>query len=509
MSAHGMAAAGAQDCFRSGVDTLAADPRARAARKLPQAFQVRFAPAGESIATLEGPVAVAPGDAIVTGPAGELWPVSRARFAAKYAPQAPGQPYADGTYLSLVLRVLALRVAVPFTVVLADGASRLQGQAGDYLIDYGDDSLGVVAQDLFARLYETLAVPAPAPVGVPALHALIRRLLLTGRRVPNVGVATPPAAPGALRWLIAACRPSHGVFNARAIRFGDRYRSAYWAIYLLSAVAALLATLPAALGWDQSTHGLHSYAGVWGAGEVLVIAVVGLLYWRGHRQDWQGLWLRARTHAELSWYLPLVAPLVDFSRPHPDHSWYARVFNPGQHLREANEIDALCAQLEQPARTAQQALWSDPEAVRAYGAWSVAILRAQYLYHQRVAAEQHALQHRVHHISTTLFLLTACGAALHLVWHSLWLTMVTVFFPALGAALHGALAQSEAFRLEQASRRLAQHLAQVIADIERALAADTLHAVKVAEAVQAAVAVILDEHQDWHGAVRPHHIPLA
>lgn len=508
MSTHHNPATGLQVCFHSGTDTLAADPRAHAARKRPQILQVRFAREDESVATLEGPISVAHGDAIVTGPAGEQWPVSRARFLAKYAPVTPGQPYLDGSYTSLGLLVLARQVATPFKVELADGAGHLQGQAGDYLVDYGDNSLGVVAQDLFAQLYEASSSPQPRSA-VPALHTLIKRLLLVGKRAANSGVAAAPAAPVALQWLIATCRPRHRAFNGRALRFGDRYRSAYWAIYLLSAVATLLATLPAALGWDQATHGLHSYAGMWGIGEVLVIAGVGLLYWRGHRQNWQGQWLLARTHAELAWYLPLVAPLVDFARPHPDHNWYSRVFNPGQHLRGANEIDALCAQLEEPARIAQQALWSDPAAVRAYGAWSAALLRAQCLYHQRVVAEQHALQHRIHQISTTLFVLTACGAALHLVVHSMWLTMLTVFFPALGAALHGALAQSEAFRLEQASRRLAQHLEQVVVNVELALASETIQPAKVAEAVQEAVAVILDEHQDWHGAVRPHHISLA
>jgi len=494
--------------YLSGVDTLASHTRVIVACKLPQLLAVRFARLREIVATLEGPVPVAPGDAIMTGPSGEQWPVARARFAAKYAPVAPLQYFEDGSYQSLAQRVLALQIGSAFSVLLADGVTTLQGQPGDWLMDYGDRSLGVVSQALFGQLYEPLAAPARR-ARPTALHGLIKRLLLAGSGVPKGSAGPSTPAPTSLAWLIAACAPSHSSFNARAIRAGDRYRSAYWMIYLLSAVAALLATLPAALGWDLRTHNMHSYAGWWGVGEVLVIACVGLVYWRGHHQDWQGQWLVARTHAELSWYLPLVAPLVDFGRAHPSDSWYARVFNPGQHLREANDIGALCAQLEQPARTAQLALWSEPAAVRAYGLWAISLLRGQCQYHLRAAAEQHALQHRVHMISTALFILTATGAALHLLWHSMWMTMATVFFPALGAALHGALAQSEAYRLEQASKRLAVHLDQVIADVEQTLTSESPKAGNVAEAVQGAVAVILEEHQDWHGAVRPHHIPLA
>jgi hypothetical protein len=44
----------------------------------------------------------------------------------------------------------------PFIVVLADHVSRLSGKAGDYLVDYGDGSLGVVAPRVFATTYEIL-----------------------------------------------------------------------------------------------------------------------------------------------------------------------------------------------------------------------------------------------------------------------------------------------------------------------------------------------------------------
>jgi hypothetical protein len=41
--------------------------------------------------------------------------------------------------------------------------------------------------------------------------------------------------------LIAAIAPAHDAFDERAIYFGHRYRSGYWAIYMLSAVAVLFA----------------------------------------------------------------------------------------------------------------------------------------------------------------------------------------------------------------------------------------------------------------------------
>jgi microcompartment protein CcmL/EutN len=88
---------------------------------------------------------------------------------------------------------------------------------------------------------------------------------------------------------------------------------------------------------------------------------------------------------------------------------------------------------------------------------------------------------------------------------------VTMFFPALGGSLHGALAQSEAYRLETTSHRLVTELQGAIERIRSTLdqsgAATDVTALKAA--VEAAIALILEEHQDWHLLVRPHDLSLA
>jgi hypothetical protein len=123
-----------------------------------------------------------------------------------------------------------------------------------------------------------------------------------------------------------------------------------------------------------------------------------------------------------------------------------------------------------------------------------------------------------------------------LILHTLWLTLVTTFFPALGASLHGALAQSEAYRLSATSERLVKDLQTMIDRIRAALvAASTPVGAVVAEggvrsigaectgaptvapsgvnavksSIEDALALILEEHQDWQMLVRPHHLPLA
>jgi hypothetical protein len=103
------------------------------------------------------------------------------------------------------------------------------------------------------------------------------------------------------------------------------------------------------------------------------------------------------------------------------------------------------------------------------------------------------------------------GALLHLAIHTLWLSLVTTFFPALGASLHGALAQSEAYRLGTTSECLVVELQGAIGRIRAAVgeAGSTSDVSALKAAIEAAIALILDEHQDWHLLVRPHKLPLA
>jgi hypothetical protein len=49
---------------------------------------------------------------------------------------------------------MAVPMTNAFEVLLADGVSRLSGRAGEWLVDYGDGSLGIVSEAIFANTYE-------------------------------------------------------------------------------------------------------------------------------------------------------------------------------------------------------------------------------------------------------------------------------------------------------------------------------------------------------------------
>jgi hypothetical protein len=205
----------------------------------------------------------------------------------------------------------------------------------------------------------------------------------------------------------------------------------------------------------------------------------------------------------------MLAPLVDFSSD-VEPNWYLRVLDPGPHLRSSDDVAQLCRSSEADTRARLADAWADPAFVASYAQWTIAILQAQKIYHTRTAIRAHALLHRVHLLTIALFVLTALGATAHLFIHSRKITLLTTFFPALAAALHGALAQTEAYRLHATSERVAADL-EAASDVIRAEAAApgsaNLGALK--DAVRAAIELILEEHQDWHMLVRPHHLPLA
>src|SRR4051812_13333733 len=85
---------GAEPLFRSSAQpgyssAVSNHPGRVTARKLEREIQVQFTSTPCTVRTREGVVHARPGDAIVTGTAGEHWRVSRAHFAEKYRAVPP------------------------------------------------------------------------------------------------------------------------------------------------------------------------------------------------------------------------------------------------------------------------------------------------------------------------------------------------------------------------------------------------------------------------------------
>jgi hypothetical protein len=141
---------------RRGLEGSRDVPRSVSARKKITKVSVVFATERREITTLEGPVVAEVGDAIVTAKTGETWPVPRETFASRYV-AAPSLVFGNpGTYYSKPLEVRATRLVTAASVEVAHGRSQLDAKPGDWLINYGDGSNGVIAPEIFEQTYEIL-----------------------------------------------------------------------------------------------------------------------------------------------------------------------------------------------------------------------------------------------------------------------------------------------------------------------------------------------------------------
>ncbi|CAG9265170.1 hypothetical protein PUN4_50019 [Paraburkholderia unamae] len=110
------------------------------------------------LTTLEGPVSYRAGDALLTGVRGERWPVARQRFERTYEPVPPTQAGQSGRYARLPNEVRARKMPEAFSVATSSGDT-LQGQPGDWLLEYGPGDWGIVANDIFAQTYVRIQDP--------------------------------------------------------------------------------------------------------------------------------------------------------------------------------------------------------------------------------------------------------------------------------------------------------------------------------------------------------------
>ena len=138
---------------------LRADPLARHVRRRAVALDVQFNRSAGVVTTAEGPVKHGAGAAILTGVAGEKWPIERTRFEALYEPIPPLRMGEDGQYRRKPTLVLARQLDRPFAVTLTDGRGRLDGTTGDWLVQHDPGQLGIVNREVFAATYELLDPP--------------------------------------------------------------------------------------------------------------------------------------------------------------------------------------------------------------------------------------------------------------------------------------------------------------------------------------------------------------
>jgi hypothetical protein len=127
-------------------------------QKRPIPVRVEFASKSGSEQTIEGPVAYSLGDALLTGVAGERWPIRRAHFETTYVALSPTKMGEDGYYLKQPLIVDAEQVIRPTVVDLDTKSGSLIARPGDWLVTAPTGRRWVVADDIFQETY--ISMPA-------------------------------------------------------------------------------------------------------------------------------------------------------------------------------------------------------------------------------------------------------------------------------------------------------------------------------------------------------------
>jgi hypothetical protein len=318
---------------------LQEDPRARRAEKRPVVVSVKFAATDGVVQTAEGPVRYKPGDALVTGQAGDTWPIEQSQFLDSYEPVLPLARGTDGEYRKRPATVWARRMEEPFTVRVGHAADALTGRPGDWLLQYDPDRYGVVAEDIFSSTYRLLdASSTDAPSSRRDLAGAARAANLRGH---DAGDALPPSSR--MRYFGWLYRRYLDILHRLGTRFGvahievlpcspddarkvtladaDRTATAYGEIYrgigvavgLLGALAVLLALVPFMFPMG------HTFDLVVAFCEAALMVALGVLLFSVHRGKLKETWIRSRIVAEYLRYDALRAALA-YAREQKDEA---------------------------------------------------------------------------------------------------------------------------------------------------------------------------------------------
>ena len=335
-------------------------------------------------------------------------------------------------------------------------------------------------------------------MSIPAFHTLCRRVFLVGAHFPErseeQSTVTPPEGLGRV---IDAFRARRSVAEVSASKYGNLYRSAYWAIYLLSSFAVGMALL---------TMALPSFGGWFVALETLTIFVILTVFTLGSKQRWHAQWLAFRREAEVLRYLPIVHIVHQLSLEsiqrqgsNPQSTQPVLVESPYE-----VPIDISTEEKEHLA-TLDQLITSSGVLNQELRQWVRLILQGQIRYHERRAFEEHLIHERVHKLAFFCFVVTAFAVLAHAGFHTIWLSVVAAFFPSLAAALTGVAAHAEMVRLRLESESVVKDLAE----IERRLADPTSSNEMVKDCLKAFVGRVLGEVIVWHTFAKHKALTLA
>jgi hypothetical protein len=300
-------------------------------------------------------------------------------------------------------------------------------------------------------------------------------------------VSDSPAPPEATQhYLLDRLCPHYAWADGLSGYYAGLLRSSSLATNLLSASAVLVAML-GMLGHAYHIEGRRVPA----ITEFALIVVILAITWHGRRKRWHERWLNYRQLAELlrqyCYLSPLGCPLA--TPPLPAH------FSAGS---DRSWVDGMFRAIARDLGLAPAIV--DRPYLASIGKLIESILDDQIRYHEGNSHTLSKLSHRLHHIGTTLFILTLVACVVHVFTNqeSYLLLILATVPPAFGAAFYAIASHGEFARTADRSRAMALELKSLqTMDLKNALESQTESFAALREAAQRIAGVMIAETMDW------------
>lgn len=308
------------------------------------------------------------------------------------------------------------------------------------------------------------------------------------------------ALPGSIiAWVEEHFIPHYAWANQLSVYYANNYRSSFLWIYLLGAMAVLLALI------GKTVHASPEVELIFISAEVVVISgIIGLTGY-GRRRLWHERWIDYRTLAErlrlvrfncllggLWQHASVPSHLATYGNPAATWmQWHARA------VERAAGLPNVVVQSEYLSACRELLL--------------EALISGQEDYHDGNARRLGSIDRRLHRWGEFLFLATLGACVFHLLvalreewfvgtvdrWDR-WLMFLAAFLPALGAAIAAIRSQGEFHRVVQRSLAMSDELAllrQAVANVPTR--PDELNSQLLQQAVEQTTRLMYNEVLDW------------
>lgn len=290
-----------------------------------------------------------------------------------------------------------------------------------------------------------------------------------------------------------------------AIHYGNLYRSSYFFNYLFAALAVFLALFH--IVTDDMGFGSKT---IWITSEVIIIIMILGVTTAGKRGRWHEKWIDYRQLAEEMRQYRLYFLTLGRKTGIDDYTQ-------GEAGEAAGWVDWYFAATRREAGMTSGSFDASSICVIADTVLREEI-RPQIAYHDRKAATLHVMEHRLHILGEMAFATTLliCLGYLFLVFAGNenatgirykiyefgymaknWVTMMTGFLPALGAAFFGIRVQGEFGSTAERSHATAAQLKNIAEKFEKLSGEETPRLRNLRLRVEEAARAMLMENMDW------------